>query len=385
MKKHSIPQFIIACLCLIGGYCSSTAQNSANSTHPHSLEEALKEHFLIGTAVNTNQMNGRDTAAVRVLTAQFNAIVAENCMKIESLQPREGVFRFEDADRLIAFGEAHGMHVTGHTLVWHSQVPGWFFKDSSGNDVTREVLIERMRTHITTVVSRYKGRIKGWDVVNEAVEDNGNLRNSKFLQIIGEDYLRLAFEFAHAADPDAELYYNDYSMALPRKREGVVRMIQRLQEQGIKVSAIGMQGHLTMGFPSVNEFEKSILAFSGLGVKVMITELDLSILPEPHQVRGAEISQQQAYQETLNPYTHGVPEEKTKEWENRYLDFFRLFLRYSDRITRVTLWGISDDTSWRNNFPVRGRTDYPLLFDRAYQAKPVVEGIIRLTNNGGQK
>jgi endo-1,4-beta-xylanase len=345
-----------------------------------SLKEAFADKFYIGAAINSSQIWGRDTAAVRVLKQHFNSIVAENCMKVEEMQPKEGEFNFTCADKLAAFGEENSMFVIGHTLVWHSQVPKWFFVDSNGNDVSKEVLIERMREHITTIVSRYKGRVKGWDVVNEAVKDDGSLRNSKFLQIIGEDYLRLAFEFAHAADPDAELHYNDYSMANPNKRNGVIRMIKKLQEQGVKVSGIGMQGHLSMEYPTVEAFEESILAFSALGVNVMITELDLSALPSPWANMGANISETAEYQAKIDPYRNGIiPRDAELKWEERYLDFFKLFLKHQDKISRVTLWGISDASSWKNDFPIRGRTDYPLLFDRNYNTKPVVNKIIELS------
>ncbi|MDR1525867.1 MAG: endo-1,4-beta-xylanase [Tannerella sp.] len=345
--------------------------------HP-ALKEIFKDKFLIGAALNKNQITGKDTAGVRVVKQHFNSIVAENCMKMEGLQPLEGEFDFSVADKLVEFGEKNNLFIIGHNLVWHSQCPGWFFKDREGNEVSKEVLIERMRKHITTVVSHYKGRVKGWDVVNEAILDDGSLRNSKFLQIVGEDYLRLAFEFARSADPDAELYYNDYSMAIPEKRNGVVRMIKKLQEQGIKIDGIGMQGHIDMNEPSIENFEKSILAFSGLGVKVMITELDLSVLPSPWANVGANISDAVSYQEKMNPYPDRLPEETEVKWEKRYLDFFKLFLKHRDKISRVTLWGVSDAGSWKNDFPIRGRTDYPLLFDRNCQAKPVIRKIIEL-------
>lgn len=373
--RKSPAKYVIS-ICILFTVCIPSFPKSPQK--PLSLKKAFENSFLVGAAVNTQQMSFQDTAAIRVLKEHFNAIVPENCMKIQPIQPQEGTFNFTDADRFVAFGKPHGMFVTGHTLVWHSQVPDWFFTGKDGNEVSREVLIERMRTHITTVVSRYKGQVKGWDVVNEAVEDDGTLRKSKFLRIIGKEYIRMAFEFAHAADPDAELYYNDYSMALPRKRQGVVMLAKELLEAGIPLSAIGMQGHLGLHFPSVNEFEKSILAFSGLGVKVMITELDLSVLPEPSHRTGADLSRNETYRKELNPYTDGVPEAKEKEWQARYLDFFNLFLKHADKISRVTLWGISDGNSWRNNFPVKGRTDYPLLFDRAYRAKPIVRSLIEL-------
>jgi endo-1,4-beta-xylanase len=344
------------------------------------LKSAFKDRFYIGTAVNANQIWGRDTAAVKILKQHFSAIVAENCMKSEVLQPVEGQFDFVDADKFLALGEENNLFITGHTLIWHSQTPPWFFTDENGNDVSREIMIERMKAHIHTVVGRYKGKIKGWDVVNEAILDNGEWRKSKFYQIVGEDFVTLAFRFAHEADPNAELYYNDYSMTLEGRRNRVVEMVKSLQAQGIRIDGIGMQGHIGMDSPSIEEFEKSILAFSGLGVKVMITELDLSALPSPWSNMGANISDTIAYQERMNPYPTGLPEEAEKKWEERYLDFFRLFLKHQDKIDRVTLWGLSDADSWKNDFPVKGRTDYPLLFDRHYKAKPIVCKIIQLCN-----
>src|SRR5690606_4843615 len=197
-----------------------------------------------------------------------------NCMKSMFMQPREGEFYFEDADRFVEYGEKNNMHIVGHTLIWHSQAPKWFFTDNAGNNVSRDVLIERMRKHIHTVVSRYKGRIHGWDVVNEAILDNGEYRESKFYEIIGEDFIPLAFQFAHEADPDAELYYNDYSTAIPSKRDGIVRMTKNLLDAGIKIAGLGMQEHHGLVHPSLGEVEQTINDFASLGVKVMVTEMD---------------------------------------------------------------------------------------------------------------
>ncbi len=366
---------LILYLFLIGSSCHSIENKHEGKM---SLKDALKDRFYIGTAMNSDQIWEKDSSELNIIKRHFNSIVAENCMKMEKIQPKKGEFHFSNADKFVEFGEKNNMFIIGHTLIWHSQIPDWFFKDGNGNLVSKEVLIERMKNYITTVVSRYKGRIKGWDVVNEAVMDDGSLRNSKFLQIIGEDYLRLAFEFAHAADPDAELYYNDYSMAIPTKRNGVVAMVKKLQSQGVKISGIGMQGHMLMNFPVIDEFEKSILAFSELGVKVMITELDISILPHPQSNVGAEISINHEYQKELNPYIEGLPDEKAKILQNRYADFFKLFLKHQDKISRVTLWGVCDQNSWKNNWPIKGRTDYPLLFDRNCKPKPIVSEIIEL-------
>lgn len=342
------------------------------------LKDAFADKFYFGTAMNTPQITGEDTAAVNVIKQHFNSIVAENIMKSEIIQPVEGEFDFSLADQFVKFGTDNKMHIIGHTLIWHSQAPKWFFVDKQGNDVSPEVLTERMRTHIHTVVKRYKGRVHGWDVVNEAILDDGSWRKSKFYEILGEDFVKLAFQFAHEADPDAELYYNDYSMAHEAKCQGVIAMVKNLQAQGIKVDGIGMQGHLTFDFPTVDAFEKSLVAFAETGVKVMITELDLSALPSPWSNVGANISDAVEYQAVMNPYVDGLPAEEYNKWEAHYLAFFKMFLKHSDKISRVTLWGVNDTQSWKNDFPVRGRTDYPLLFDRNYEPKPIVEAIYKM-------
>jgi endo-1,4-beta-xylanase len=352
---------------------------SAPKSEPSpSLKEAFEGKFLIGTALNANHYYGRDTLGIKLIRQHFNSIVAENCMKSMYLQPAEGVFFFDEADQFIRFGEENNMHIVGHTLIWHSQAPDWFFTDEKGKDVSREVMIERMRNHIHTVVGRYKGRVDGWDVVNEAILDDGSWRNTKFYEIIGEDYIKLAFQFAHEADPDAELHYNDYAMSQEGKRNSVVKMVKKLQEEGVKIDGIGMQGHMGMDYPDINEFEKSIQAFAALGVKVMITEMDITLLPFPAG-ETAEVSLTAAYQEQMNPYADGLPEEMEAAFNKRYTDFFRLFLKHQDKISRVTLWGLTDNDSWRNDWPIPGRTDYPLLFDRNYQPKPVVAQLIDLT------
>jgi endo-1,4-beta-xylanase len=361
---------VVALSTLVGASCKPAEKQQPT------LKDAFANKFYIGTAMNAEQIMGTDTATVEVIKANFNAIVAENCMKSALIQPEEGKFDFELADKFVEFGEKNNMYITGHTLIWHSQVPNWLFVDSLGNDVSPEVLTERMKTHIFTVMGRYKGKIKGWDVVNEAVEDNGSYRNSKFFQILGEDFIKLAFQFAHEADPDAELYYNDYSMAIPSKRDGVVAMVKKLQEQGVKIDGIGMQGHVSIDGPTIEEFEKSIEAFAALGVKVMITELDMTVLKMPDPSVGAEVSASFEYKQELNPYVDGLPDSINTIYEQRYLDFFKLFLKHQDKITRVTLWGVNDSNSWKNDWPIFGRTDYCLLFDRQNQAKPVVAKII---------
>jgi endo-1,4-beta-xylanase len=341
------------------------------------LGDAFAGKFYIGTALNADQITGKDTGALRIIKQHFTAIVPENCMKIESIQPREGVFDFTLADKFVQLGEEHHMFVTGHTLVWHSQVPPWFFTDAQGKDVSRQELIQRMKTHIFTVVGRYRGRIKGWDVVNEALMEDGSLRKSKFLQIIGQDYIALAFAFAHQADPQAELYYNDYGLADPRKREGVIKLVRGLQQQGLRVDAIGEQAHVGLDYPDLGDFEQSLVSFAALGLKVQITEMDITLLPMPQMNHGADVATRFSYSSTINPYAQGLPDSVNLKFEQRYMDFFRLFLKHRDIIKRVTLWGVNDAQSWRNDWPVPARTDYPLLFDRSNHPKPVVERIMQ--------
>lgn len=338
------------------------------------LKDVFKDKFLIGTAMNTWQVAGLDAQAQEVVKKHFNAIVAENCMKIEEIHPEKDRYNFASADSLVAFGEANGITVTGHNLIWHSQCPRWFCYDENGELVSPEVLKEHMREHIHTVVGRYKGHIKGWDVVNEPIVEDGSYRNSAFYKILGEEFIPLAFQYAHEADPDAELYLNDYGMNVSGRRDTYVKIIKDLQARGLRIDAIGMQGHMGMDYPSLEEFEESLLAFAGTGIKVMITEWDMSALPTLN--RTANISDTIAFKKAIDPYTEELPDSVSQIWNNRMKEVFNLFLKHADKITRVTAWGVTDKESWKNDFPVKGRTDYPLLFDRNYEPKAFVKELI---------
>jgi len=356
---------LLACMAL-PGYAQQT------------LREATKGKFLIGVALNSGQIAERNPVEAQIVKTEFSSIVAENCMKSAVIHPEEKRYNFDEPDRFVALGERNGQAVIGHCLIWHSQLARWFCVDSAGKDVAPEVLKERMREHIYTIVRRYKGRVKGYDVVNEAFEDNGSYRNSKFYQILGKDFMRLAFQYAHEADPDVELYYNDYNMATPSKCDAVVAMVKELKAAGCRIDAVGMQGHMSMDDPSVEAFETSIRKLSGAGVKVMVTEWDISILPNPYSFSGANVADRFRYSEQLDPYRKGIPAEVQQKWDQRVRDMFALFLKYSDVIDRVTLWGLNDGGSWKNNFPVQGRQDSPLFFDRNNQRKAVVSDLIRM-------
>ncbi len=344
---------------------------------PTTLKDAFREHFLMGAAIGRFQMSGRDSSGLMLVEKHFNSITPANMMKWERIHPRPGVYNFEPVDRFIEFGETHDMYIVGHTLIWHNQTPDWVFEDGAGNPAVRDTLIRRMRDHIFTVMGRYKGRVHAWDVVNEAMGNDGNIRRSPWSGIIGDDFVRLAFEFAREADPEAILIYNDYSLPDPEKRDGVVRMIKALQSEGVRVDAVGLQGHYQLDYPTMSALDACILAFSELGCRIHITELDINVLPNPSGRMDADIRRSEEFQAKYNPYTDGLPDSVQARLTEQYASLFKTFVRHADKIDRVTFWGIHDGSSWKNNWPVRGRTNYPLLFDRQYQPKPAFEAVLR--------
>lgn len=355
----------------VGASLLLTACNSSQSTETPTLKEHFKNDFLVGAAVPVRHVNGLDPKADSIVTLHYNSIVAENCMKSESIHPQEGKYEWDDADTFVKYGEDRGMAIIGHCLVWHSQLSPWFPYDSEGKQVSAEVMKERLRDHIHTIVGRYKGRIHGWDVVNEAIEDDGSYRKTPFYEILGEEYIPLAFQYAHEADPDTELYLNDYSMLKPAKRETYKKIVTDLKNRGLRIDGIGMQSHSGMTHPDFAEYEKSIEEFGKLGVNVMITELDMSALP--NVASGAGVEQNVDYEKTLNPYADGLPEEVAEEWNSRMTTLMELYKKHKDVISRVTWWGTYDGMSWLNDWPVKGRTDYALPFDRDYNMKPFLQ------------
>ena len=352
---------------LAAGVLLAVSAGAQKTSSELTLKDAMGKYFLIGAAVDRNLPAGEDPQAEALVKAQFNQVVAENCMKGEVNHPEVNRFDFTDGDKLADWAEKNGKTLIGHCLVWHSQPPKWMFTDEKGNLVSREVLIGRMYNHIMTVVTHYKGRVKGWDVVNEAIEDDGSYRKSLYYKIIGPEYIELAFQFAHEADPNVELYINDYSMAKPAKRETYCKIIRNLKAKGLRIDAIGMQSHNGYNYPDYAEYEK-----------VMMTELDVNMLPNPDGFSGAEISQKFELMKKYNPYEKGLDKKAQKLFNQRYLDLFKIIERHKDVISRVTFWGVDDGHSWLNDWPVKGRTNYPLLFDRNYQAKPIVKDIVKL-------
>ncbi len=338
------------------------------------LKDLMPPGILVGAAINQRQSDGVDTAGVAIITKQFNATTPENLLKFQSVHPAADRFTFDAQDRYVAFGESHGMTVIGHNLVWHQQTPAWVFAGENGAPADRDTLLARMREHITTVVGRYRGRIHGWDVVNEALAEDGTLRDSPWHRGIGDDYVARAFEFAHAADPDAELYYNEYNLWKPEKRAGAIRLVQDLRRQGLRVDAIGVQGHWSLDTPTMDQIEAIITDLQAAGIKAMLTELDINLLPPTPNLQDLDAAARADAIAKTNLYANGLPDEVQQKLANRYADIFRMVLRHRDEIRRVTFWGVSDGDSWLN----RGRMNYPLLWDRQHQPKPAFDAVVRV-------
>jgi endo-1,4-beta-xylanase len=359
---------------------SAYAQDQSSS-----LKQAYSKHFSIGTALSATQIEGKEPGTLELVKQQFNAVTAENVMKWEIIEPVEGQFNFAAADAMIEYAEANNINVIGHVLLWHEQTPAWVFQDAKGQPASKELVLSRLKNHINAVMGRYKGRIQGWDAVNEALNEDGTLRQSNWYKALGQDYIATVFELAHQADPKAQLYYNDFNLFKPEKRAGVLKLVAALKAKNAPIYGIGEQGHYSLDYPKLQEVEDSIVAFKNTGLKVMITELDISVLPfpDPDNV-GADISLNMKLKQEFNPYADGLPKAASDQLTQKYLQFFELFLRHSDSIERVTLWGVNDNQTWRNNWPMKGRTDYPLLFDRKNQPKEVVPQLIKLAEKTGK-
>jgi endo-1,4-beta-xylanase len=373
---------MLASLALAGSGASTAISKEAAP----SLREAYKDAFLIGTALNTEIVSGKDALAQALVPVHFNSITAENVMKAEVVNPRPGVYDFAAADAFVAYGEKHNIFIVGHTLVWHNQTPEWFFLDDQGKPNTREAQIERMRRHIEAVAGRYKGRVHAWDVVNEVIGEDGKYRPTTWVNAIGDgdELVRLAFKFTSQYASDAELYYNDFNAWRPEKRDGIVRMVKMLKDAGIRIDGIGMQGHWGLNYPSTEHVEAAIDAYAALGVKVMITELDVDVLPltKEGQIIGTGMLHPQfqlpEFERFLDPYKHGLPADLERQLTDRYAELFRIFYRKRGAIDRVTLWGVHDGLNWKNGYPIPNRTNYPTLFDRARKPKPAFEAVINV-------
>ena len=338
-----------------------------------SLKNSFKNYFLIGAAINAAQIEEKEPNAAILIPQQFNSITPENIMKCEVIHPQWDKYNFDLADKYVAYGKKNKMFIVGHTLVWHSQLSPFI-----NNIQSSDSLMMFMTNHINTVVGRYAGKVNSWDVVNEALNEDGTLRKSIFLEKLGEDYLRKAFELAAKADPNAELYYNDYNIEQPKKRAGAIALIKKVQASGTKINGVGIQAHWSINGPPLQDIENSIIEFSALGLKISFTELDLTALPNPWDLKGADVNQNFEGSPFMNPYPNGLPDSLQRKLAKGYEDLFKLFIKYKNKIERVTFWGVNDGQSWLNGWPIKGRTNYPLLFDSNFKPKLAYKKVMAL-------
>lgn len=358
MKTFPSKSISYGVLLLIFNCFSTTASGFFFQSQPvtPTLKDTYAEYFTIGASVGPRSLSGPDSI---LLSQQFSSITAENVMKMGPIHPEIDRYEWQWADAVTAFARSHHMKVRGHTLCWHNQTPDWLYKDAEGQTISKDELYQRLKEHIYTVVNRYKGDVYAWDVVNEVISDGEEFfRNSDLYKISGEEYIAKVFQFAHEADPDALLFYNDYNTINPQKREKIYQMVKTLLDKGIPIHGIGMQGHWNIYSFSEENLRASIERFASLGLQIQITELDISVYPSESGRRSKRDDENDQF----------TPAKEQKQIEV-YDQIFKVLREYKDVITSVTFWNVSDRHSWLDNFPVRGRKNYPLLFDEENQPK----------------
>tara|TARA_R110002012_G_scaffold178506_1_gene343657 strand:+ start:174 stop:1307 length:1134 start_codon:yes stop_codon:yes gene_type:complete len=370
-KKHTLSLLLLA------------GSLSVNAAQDQGLKNTFADSFKMGVAVNQDIVTGKNAAAQSIIAKQFNTVTLENAMKAEVIYPQQGKVDFSGADAFIDFAKQNNMFTVGHTLVWHNQTPDWFFTNSKNEPNTPAEQLEQMRKHIELVAGRYKNKVDAWDVVNEVIADDGSYRPTVWVNRVGDGdtMVKAAFKYAQQYSPNTELYYNDFNAWRPEKRDGIIRMIKMLQKEGIRIDGIGIQAHWGLNFPKMQYIEQAIDAYAALGIKVMITELDIDVLPltKEGQITGTDMMKPQfqleEFETYLDPYKNGLPSDVEAQLNARYKALFELFYAKRDKIDRVTFWGLHDGMSWKNDYPIPNRTNYPLLWDRNLNPKPVIKTI----------
>ncbi|MBH0027163.1 endo-1,4-beta-xylanase [Pseudoalteromonas sp. SWN29] len=370
-KKHTLGLLLLA------------GSLSVNAAQDQALKNTFADSFKMGVAVNQDIVTGKNAAAQSIIAKQFNTVTLENAMKAEVIYPQKGKVDFSGADAFIDFAKQNNMFTVAHTLVWHNQTPDWFFTNSKNEPNTPAEQLEQMRKHIELVAGRYKNKVDAWDVVNEVIADDGSYRPTVWVNRVGDGdtMVKAAFKYAQQYSPNTELYYNDFNAWRPEKRDGIVRMIKMLQKEGIRIDGIGIQAHWGLNFPKMQYIEQAIDAYAALGIKVMITELDIDVLPltKEGQITGTDMMKPQfqleEFETYLDPYKNGLPSDVEAQLNARYKALFELFYAKRDKIDRVTFWGLHDGMSWKNDYPIPNRTNYPLLWDRNLNPKPVIKTI----------
>ena len=370
-KKHTLSLLLLA------------GSLSVNAAQDQGLKNTFADSFKMGVAVNQDIVTGKNAAAQSIIAKQFNTVTLENAMKAEVIYPQKGKVNFSGADAFIDFAKQNNMFTVAHTLVWHNQTPDWFFTNSKNEPNTPAEQLEQMRKHIELVAGRYKNKVDAWDVVNEVIADDGSYRPTVWVNRVGDGdtMVKAAFKYAQQYSPNTELYYNDFNAWRPEKRDGIIRMIKMLQKEGIRIDGIGIQAHWGLNFPKMQYIEQAIDAYAALGIKVMITELDIDVLPltKEGQITGTDMMKPQfqleEFETYLDPYKNGLPSDVEAQLNARYKALFELFYAKRDKIDRVTFWGLHDGMSWKNDYPIPNRTNYPLLWDRNLNPKPIIKTI----------
>lgn len=368
---------------------SVNAASAGDVEETKTLRGVYSDAFKIGCAVNGSIVSGRNARAVELVKTHFNAISPENDLKPEVLHPSEDRWNFGAADRYVQFGRDNGMFILGHTLIWHNQTPAFFFSHSDGTPRSHEEMREVLRSYIETVTKHFAGKVDAWDVVNEIVGDDGRYRSTVWTQSFdgdGDEIVRLAFKYASEYAPGTELYYNDFNVWRPAKRDGIARIVRMLQKEGIRIDGVGIQAHWGLNYPKNEYIEACIDTFAALGVKVMITEFDIDVLPisREGQVIGKSLNdplyQLEEFETYLDPYKNGLPDDVQQQLTERYREIMQIFYDKRDKIDRVTFWGLDDGMSWKNGSPIPNRTNYPLLWNRGLTPKPALNAILQIPN-----
>lgn len=358
--------FVLVSVLLLLNSCEKIkagVNESGTEINPDSLmglKDYYKDFFPVGVAVSPTSLTGQQSV---LILKHFASLTAENVMKPALIHPEETRYYWDNADLISDYARANGMMMRGHTLLWHKQTAAWMFKDAAGNTVSKEVLLSRLKDHITQVVTRYKGKVYAWDVVNEVIDDDNTkfYRETDWYKICGEEYISKAFQWAHEADPDALLFYNDYNTEFAGKRDKVYRLLKQLLDSGVPVHGIGLQGHWNIVNPSEKELRDAIDKYSSLGLKVQITELDVSVYTS----------------DQTDPADNVFTVAREQKQLEKYKMIFRVFRDYKSVITGVTFWNVSDKYSWLDNFPVKGRKNYPLLFDQNLKPKKAYWEVVK--------
>lgn len=381
MKTHSL-FWICAAMMAVG----CTEHTAPVKDVP--LKEAFADDFLVGVAVAQNIITRNETPSIDLICEQFNAVSPESVLKPEYIHPTPEVWDFSEGDAYCQFAADHGLKALGHTLMWHNQTPDHFWLHADGSVKSPEEMKATLEEYVEKTVTHFAGKVYAWDVVNEVVSEEGGYRHDKgwekYYDGNLDDLVSLAFRTAQRCDPNAELYYNDYNMWRQTKVDGAVHIVKMLQEQGIRIDGVGIQAHWGLNYPSTEDIEKTIDRLYDLGVKVMITELDIDMLPfsKEGQMTGKAMYdpalQREEFMRWLNPYPDGVTPEMEQQIADRYEEVMRTIWNKRDKISRVTFWGLHDGVSWKNDYPIPNRTNYPLLFDRQLQKKKAFYQVVSI-------